>query len=135
MRGIRIRDLTPRRYLAFDLRDILDLLGERTIRSRWRAAGVWATEKKRFEGPTELDGLAEAGSWIEGEHLRSLAHEDVHQVIDGEFTRFDQGSDSPWVIVRAVDSSYYEVFSHEPTVLQSVRVAFKDVTDCERSFE
>jgi len=134
MPGIRIRDLAPRGYLAFDLSDILGLLGERAIRSRWRAVAVWATGKERVEGQTELEDLAKARSWIEGEHLNRLAHEDVQQVIDGEFSGFDQGSDSPWVIICAVDSTYYEVYSREPGVLQSVRAAFKDVSDCEQNY-
>jgi hypothetical protein len=136
MRGIEIRDLSPHGYLAFDLRDILALLGERVIRSRWRAVGVRATGKQRSEGETELEDLSKARSWIEGEHLKRLAHEDVQQVIHGEFTGFDQGRETkdPWVVISAVRSTYYVVYSPDPTVLQAIRVAFKDVSNCKQVY-
>src|ERR1035441_1790110 len=92
MRGIMIRDLVETGgCLAVDLRHILDLFGERAVRSRWRASEVWATGKERGEAAQELDALADGQTFIAGEHLSRIAHRLV-QVIDGEFSAFESGS-------------------------------------------
>src|SRR5262245_16998416 len=111
MHGVQIRDLEEsRNVLAVDLHHVLDLFAERTARSRWRASGVWATGQETGEAAQELEHLADGHTFITGEHLSRLAHRLV-QVIDGEFSGFDIGCDSPWIIIRAVDSLFYEVFS------------------------
>jgi len=126
MRGVTIRDMVEsRKFLAVDLRHILDLLGERAIQSRWRASEVWATG----DASSKLEAAADGQAFITGEHLSRMAH-NLAQVIDGEFLAFEN-SDSPWIIIRAVDSSFYEVFSDEPAVLDRVRKSFQRVSDCE----
>jgi hypothetical protein len=130
MRGVQIRDMNESGHvLAVDLQHILDLFGERTIQSRWRASEVWATGRETGEAAAELERLADGQTFIPGEHLSRIAH-DLVQVIDGEFTAFES-SDSPWIIIRAVDSSFYEVFSTEPAVLDRVRASFQKVSDCD----
>ena len=126
MRGVRICDMHERGFLAVDLQHILDLFGERTIQSQWRASEVWETG----EAGEELERLADAKTLIPGDRLSDLAHHLV-QVIDGEFAGFESGNDSPWIIIRAVDSTFYEVLSEEPAVLDRVRAAFQKVSDSE----
>ena len=130
MRGVQIRDMHERGFLAVDLQHILDLFGARTIQSLWRASEVWATGQETGEAAQELEALADGQPFIAGEHLSRLAHRIV-QVIDGEFSAFERSSDSPWIIIRAVDSSFYEVFSTEPAVLDRVRASFRKVSDCD----
>ncbi|GMV79069.1 MAG: hypothetical protein AMXMBFR7_02530 [Planctomycetota bacterium] len=131
MRGVQIRDMNESGHvLAVDLQHILDLFGERTIQSRWRASEVWATSPETGEAAVELERLADGQTFITGEHLSRIAH-DLTQVIDGEFSAFERSSDSPWIIVRAVDSSFYEVFSTDPAVLGRVRESFQKVSDCD----
>ncbi len=131
MQGITIRDMVESgRYLAVDLQHVLDLFGERVIQSRWTASEVWATGKETGEAERELDELADGQTFISGEQLSRIARNLV-QIIDGEFRAFEQGSASPWIVIRAVDSSFYEVFSPEPEVLTRVRGAFHHVTDCD----
>ena len=55
----------------------------------------------------------------------------VDQVIDGEFRAFEPGAGEPWVIVEAVDSSYYTVQSADAAVLASIRDRFGDVSEYE----
>jgi hypothetical protein len=129
-RGVQIRDLKESGVLAVDLQHILDLLGERAIQSRWRASEVWATGKERGEAAQELEKLADGQTFIAGEQLSRIAHNLV-QVIDGEFSAFKSNSSSPWLIIRAVDSSFYEVFSTEAAVLDGVRASFQKVSDCD----
>ena len=114
--------------LAVDLQHILDLFGERAILSRWHASEVWATGKETGEAAQELENLADGQTFISGEHLNRMSHNLV-QVIDGEFPAFENDN-SPWLIIRAVDSSFYEVFSTEPAILDRIRASFRKVSDC-----
>ncbi len=126
MHGLRIKDLAPQGFLACDLRDFLKLLGEAACPLRWRVSGdVWAT------GPQseELESIANSDLRITSEKLAELAQA-VNQVIDGEFVGYLPGEDEPWVIIQAIDSSYYEFFCSEPSMLQRARDRFVDVVDC-----
>ena len=126
MNGVMIKDLMPdRRVLAVDLRHVLSVLSPRAVASEWRVREVWAEgdAKPRLEA---LDG----SELIAGQRLAALAL-DVSQIIDGEFSAFDPGRNAPWVVIEAVDSTYYAVRSDDSSVLAQVRSAFHDVTDYE----
>jgi hypothetical protein len=60
-----------------------------------------------------------------------VAAQQLHQVIDGHFEAFENES-TPWVVVRAVDSSWWEVLSDDQAVLDAVRSRFKVVEDSRR---
>jgi hypothetical protein len=126
MNGVMIKDLeSERRVLAVDLRHVLSALGARALASEWRVREVWA------EGDAKPDLEAFDGSeLISGQRLVALA-QNVSQIIDGEFRAFESGQRLPWVVVEAVDSTYYAVRSEDPSVLAPVRSAFHDVTDYE----
>lgn len=127
MRGIVIRDLTESGCLAIDLRHVVDLLGIRGIQSQWLVSGVWATGEQE---PSELKQISNAETSISGQELSRMAN-GVYQVIDGEFAGFENGSDQPWIVIRAVDSSFYEVLSSDQHVLGMIRDSFSDVSDSE----
>jgi len=126
MNGVMIRDLeADRRVLAVDLRHVLSALGPRVLASEWRVREVWA------EGDAKPHLEAFDGSeLIAGQRLAALA-QDASQIIDGEFSAFEPGKSTPWVVVEAVDSTYYAVRSDDSSVLAQVRSAFHDVTDYE----
>lgn len=127
MHGIRVRDLAPQGYLACDLRDFLDLLGEATDCSQWLVSeDTWAIGDRADELETLGDGLTR----IPGSQLRALAGA-VTQVIDGEFTGYKPAETRPWVVIRAVDSSFYEFFCCEATMLQKARESFRAIVECE----
>jgi hypothetical protein len=75
-----------------------------------------------------LERLANRQEPVPGRALIEAANK-VGQVIDGEFVAFEPGQDEPWVIVEAVDSSYYTVRSKEPAVPSSIRDRLHDVSD------
>ena len=113
--------------LAVDLRDVLAALGDRATNSEWRVRDVWATGDDSAEQLQSLEGA----TGITGQRLRELA-QDVTQVIDGVFSGFESGSVEAWVVVEAVDSSYYLVRSDDPKVLDLIRSTFHHVTDYEQ---
>jgi hypothetical protein len=92
MRGVKIRDMVESGgYLAVDLRHVLEVFGERAVRSTWKASGVWATG-----GATkELEKLADGKALITGAELSRMANNLV-QIIDGEFQGFDSGNITTW---------------------------------------
>lgn len=122
IRALRISDLEPDcRVLAVDLRHVLAALGDRARAGLWRVRDVWAL------GDTwaELEALTDAEP-VTGERLWALA-EGALQVIDGVFSGFDPRAAEPWVVVEAVDSSFYVVHSADESVLDAIRAAFHDI--------
>ena len=78
------------------------------------------------EAAARLDHLARSSDRISGTLLRDLLSQ-VAQVIWGEFTAHEDGRDTPWVIVRAIDSSWCEVETDDAVVLNRVCETFVDV--------
>lgn len=125
MHGITISDTDERDVLAFDLADILRLLGAEATSSRWRLAGVEAMGGCAAD---ELHRLSEAGTPIEGRRLLELASQ-VSQVIDGSFEAFRAAEESPWLVIEADDSSYYHVQTTDEHILQPLRASFHQVRE------
>jgi hypothetical protein len=127
MRGLIIRDgVAPggEGSLEFDLAEVLTALGERVATSQWRVRGLWYTS--RDEKDIEpLDRLGNGASIDGADLLECLPR--LLQVIDGEFAATTHDASSPWVIVRAVDSSWWEVLSDDPAVLAAIRSRFRAV--------
>jgi hypothetical protein len=113
--------------LAVDLRHVLAALGERATNSQWRVRDVWATGEDSAEELQSFDDT----TTVSGQRLLQLA-DDVIQVIDGAFSAFESGSVEPWVVVEAVDSSYYLVRSDDASVLDTIRSTFHHVSDYEQ---
>lgn len=124
MKAVKIKDSEhDRNILAVDLRHVLVTLGERAFASDWRVRDVWAIG----QAESELASLNEQ-QVVSGRTLTELA-ENVSQVIDGTFSAFESSSDLPWVVIEAVDSSFYVVHSDDPATLDRIRNAFQQVTD------
>lgn len=129
MRGVIIRDGTEPGGgggLEFDLPEVLGALGERVAASRWRGRGLCYVSRDE-RGIEALERLGAGGEVMGGELLAALPR--LLQVIDGEFEGLGTARPSPWVVVRAVDSSWWEVYSDEPAVLVAVQGRFRIVED------
>ncbi len=64
---------------------------------------------------------------LSGSDLAALA-ENTRHVIWGEFVgSAPTQSDKPWVIIRAVDSTFYEIDSDDEAVLNKISSTYKDV--------
>lgn len=132
MTTLRVYDLNQH-VLALDLRDLLRLLAPRSLEGRWVVSTVKSSIsgdewfEATGEGGERLEGLAQQDGQLSGSDLAALA-EKTRQVIWGEFVCLaSTQSDKPWVIIRAVDSTFYEIDSDDDAVLNKISSTYKDV--------
>ena len=122
MRGVTIRDRGVDNTLSLDLIDILNILGPRADNTFWLVEGAEST------GPLSgvLHRLSDLGTKVTTARLREIAS-DVIQVIDGVFTGYSVEKSEPWIIIRAVDSSAYDVETDDNDILSKVQGSFNEV--------
>jgi hypothetical protein len=130
MQTLQIHDYLPSTRIVVDPRVVLTMLGERAVRASWQVAAVARYNDAIMitgdEAADRLEALSESQSRISGALLIQLVKETV-QVIWGEFRGYEDGKNAPWVIVRAIDSSWCEVETDDEKVLNAVRRTFVDV--------
>jgi hypothetical protein len=136
MKTLRIHDLRDGHVLALDLRDLIDLLAPGSLESSWTVSPVSLespTPGRTFDefmvtgrGGDQLESLAASGSIVSGRILSEYAHA-THQVIWGQFVATHPESTGAWVVIRAIDSTFYEVTTSDNMVLAKIRSAYKDV--------
>lgn len=132
MTALRVYDLEDH-VLALDLRDLLRLLAPRSLEARWVVTTVKSSKpghewfEATGDGGERIEVLAQHDGQLSGYDLAALA-ENTRQVIWGEFVcSTPTQSDKPWVIIRAVDSTFYEIVSEEEAVLDKISSTYKDV--------
>jgi len=132
MATLRVYDLKDY-VLALNLRDLLRLLAPRSLEARWIVSTVKSSKpghewfEATGEGGERLEGLAQDDGQLSGSDLAALA-ENTRQVIWGEFVGLAAAQlDRPWVIIRAVDSTFYEIDSDDEAVLNKISSTYKDV--------
>lgn len=125
MYAVTIDDVDERNCLAFDLKDILALAGERAANSTWRLSNVEAGGETAAQ---ELHRLSDEQVAVSGERLLELANE-VWQVIEGNFEGFDGIRGPLWLTIRAVDSSCFDVITEDADLIRRIRSTFRQVTD------
>jgi len=129
MQTITIHDLNEERnVLAFDLRDLLALLSPAALAAEWTVADPACQEFfATGEGGAALEKLAAETAMVSGKDLLALANE-TQQVIWGDFMgAFQNRPGQIWTIIRAVDSSFYEITTSDSEVLDKVKGHFIDV--------
>lgn len=123
MQGITILDRNAdRNTLSFDLIDIIRAIGPSADDSMWTVQNVECYGKSA----ERMHSVADAGREITGIELRNLATQ-IDQVVDGEFRARKSNEDSEWLIIRAVDSSGYDVYSSDTKTLKGVQGHFTRV--------
>jgi hypothetical protein len=129
---LRIYDLKEH-VLALDLRDLLRLLAPRSLEARWVVSTVKSSnsEHEWFEATgearEELNRLAQVDGRLSGSDLAALA-DNTRQVIWGEFVGLSSSkSDKPWITIRAIDSTFYEIVSDDEQVLKKIASTYRDV--------
>lgn len=127
MEKLAIFDLDGFR-LAFDLRDVLRVLAPRSLSATWT---IRTPDASFFEatgaGGGRLEELADVSAQVSGDELLALA-DDTVQVIWGEFLgALPDDPNREWLIVRAVDSSFFEIETSDEAALATIKSSFKDV--------
>ena len=127
MQGVIIRDGTQKGGaggLEFDLREILAALGKRAVESRWRSPYLQYVSRDE-QDISVLEHLGAQDVVSGADFVNGI--DQLLQVIDGEFEAF--GKNGRWVVIRAVDSSWWEVWSDDQSVLEAVRARFRTTED------
>lgn len=125
MKVLQIHDESRNRVLAFDIKDVLAALGTLAASSQWKVARAEHFEGEEYfeatgEGGTELESLAQSGSRISGLELQDIANR-TRQVIWGIFAGYKSSDEaSPWIVIYAFDSSWYEVHTDSDNALDLI---------------
>jgi hypothetical protein len=125
MLGVTITDRDTNGVLTLDLRDILRLIGPEAESAEWQLSDVEALDGKAAQ---ELEDLADRKLKIPGHVLVRLSN-DVGQVINGCFQAYRDQASEPWIIIRAVDSSAFDVETDSETLIEQIRRQFNNVAD------
>ena len=127
MFGIRIKDskLIDEVSILIDLSDILLVIGEPVLNSRWICRDLDYTLMK--EG--RLYEIRESRRRFSGAEFRHFAHR-IRQVIDGRFEARTEGpAKKIWLVLVVFDSSWIDVWSTKQEVLEKLRARFKKIND------
>jgi hypothetical protein len=137
MTTLRIYDSSDG-HLAFDLRHLIDLFAPRSLEANWTVSPVrlispelgpideFMMTGKGEPGEDLLEQFAANGSSVSGTALSQAAHK-AWQVIWGQFTATTSEQSDTWIVIRAIDSTFYEVTSSDEAVLYAVRSTYRDV--------
>jgi len=117
MKGVLINDHDNRTFLTVDLIDILRALSSEALACEWKGAAA-----------DQLEELSVAQAIVPGQLLLELAS-NIDQTIEGYFEAYKLSTKAFWLTIRAVDSSFFHVWSEDENVLTLMRRQFNDVTD------
>jgi hypothetical protein len=128
MLGIKIQDKRQSsngRFLSFDLRDILAVIGEPVKQSKWLCYNLCYTAKRNGM----FNEFRESRLKLSGGELIELASE-IHQTIDGRFEAKTEGATKkPYLVIVAFDSSWFEVYSSKSGIIDKLKNHFQMVSD------
>ena len=128
---LQIHDSQPsKREIVVDHRHVLPLLGKRGLDATWRIAGIARYDEAPMivgnEAANRLERLHRTQSLVSGSLLSELV-DGTEQIIWGELRAYEKGEGAPWVIVRAIDSTWCEIETDDEDILDLVRQSFTDV--------
>jgi len=131
MPTLRIHDL-DNGVLAVHLPQLLDLLAPISLDAEWIVAPVRSDGTDKFEatgsGAEELEELADASMPVSGMELMILSV-NTEQIVWGEFVATMPGAIEPWMSIRVIDSTFFEIETADVAALAAIRSAYQDVRD------
>lgn len=132
MATLRIYDIKGH-VLALDLSDLLRLLAPRSLKAIWTVLPVKSSSpghewfEATGEGGEKLELLSRKATRLSGSDLAALA-ENTLQVIWGEFVGSPPSNpDKTWVVIRAADSTFFEIETEDDAILNKIRSAYQDI--------
>lgn len=124
MKGITIQDNNEGEgFLNFDLIDILKIIGERAIKSNWLCKHV----ECQGEMADVLHTISDSQEIISGKKLVEIAS-GIMQIIDGMFLAFNNEKNKPWLIISAIDSSYFDVEVDDIVIMEKLTNRFHKIS-------
>lgn len=132
MKTIRIYDLIDA-TLNFDLPQILAMLNPLKPDALWQVRSVEDGDYRYFDahgsGAEQLEALEQSGDLTSGKMLAEMA-KDLDQVIWGQFVA--QSGEVQWLVLRAIDSTFFEITTADERVLRLMSDRFEDVRRYEK---
>ena len=127
MEKLTIHDLDGA-VLAFDLRDLLRVLAPQSLAATWTiTSSIESVFDATGAGGLRLEELADTSAEVIGEELLAIA-DDTVQVIWGDFVgALPADPDQQWLIIRAVDSSFFEIETSDQGSIAAIKSHFHDV--------
>jgi len=122
---ISIKNEDDKKCLDFDLRDILLVLGDEAIQSSWALEGV---ECHGGYAVADLHSASDEKRILRGESLLALSNA-VGQIVEGVFSGFVPPHDRPWIVIRAVDGTAFDIETDRDDVVELMRSRFECVFD------
>lgn len=110
--------------LNFDLAELISAIGDSALSSEWQIHDLDCFG----DSCSEFSAASDAAVPISGERLLNLA-ERITQIIDGEFVGHRLSHGAPWLVIKAIDSTWWEVWTDDETVRSSLRRRFNAVSD------
>ena len=111
----------------FDLRELLEILKEHVVNSRWKLSGVDSPSP----AADELHSISDEGMEISGSKLLSLM-KPIYQVLDGRFHGTNTSSLFEWDI-WVIRGDEIDVVTDNREILNCVRKNCSDVTELDGS--
>ncbi|MDO1581757.1 hypothetical protein [Rhizobium oryzicola] len=133
MATLRIHDI-ENHVLAVGLYDLLMLIAPRALDSDWVVSTVKdeASGQEWFEAAGDraeyLEAVAQNDSVLSGRQMADAAMR-AGQIIWGRFTAHSPGADSLWVMIQAIDSTFYEVTTDDQTVMSAIRKRYREIRE------
>lgn len=128
---IRIYDLKDN-VLAVHLPQLIEIMGPLALESNWKIYPVKAPDGNEwFEvfGPESpvLESKLHENQPIKGSVLYEISRK-TKQIIWGEFKASISGDfEHPWVTIRAIDSTFYEVETSDQGILSAIMNVYRDI--------
>ena len=113
----------PRGFLAQELADLLEALGERALNLQWECRNV---EVSGGEKAQDLYSLDDNKLRVSGTQLLEVAR-GITQTIEGTFVGFDAAG-AMSMVIKNIRGSLWEVFGKRAD-LRNMRKSFRDVRD------
>lgn len=109
---------------SVDLKEILEAIGEKGKEGYWKILNLDCIGKS---AETLLE-LSDERKQIPGQEFHEM-FSGVTQTIEGECECYKQDAASPWILIRAVDGTEFDIETEDLELLETFRRRFNGVRD------
>ena len=112
-----------------DLYALIAALGDRALNSTWLGSGVDCYG----EAAEELFSYTDQDRPIQGNDLLRITS-GIRQTMQGDFTAFDPGSTSHWILIRAWNGNGFYIEINDPKGKERLRTHFPSIEEVEGAY-